>query len=131
MISQGGEMNASVTSNKLKTKFARLSCCIAVLGVSQWSTTTRADQPIGMHRAAASPSAEIHYGGVLAESYSYHRQGPSAAATITPPTGWYGYGFPVTTHRWGWFGAAHYYPTVVWQRGYMGDQKRWAYRRGY
>jgi hypothetical protein len=77
---------------------------------------------------------DVRSGGVLAESYSYHRQGVDAQ-TLTPvQTGqpnWYGYGFPVTAHRWGWFGVGRYYPTVVWQRGYMGDQKRWAYRRGY
>ena len=45
--------------------------------------------------------------------------------------GWYGYGFPVETYRWGWFGVEHYYPTVLWHKGYNGDTVRWAYRQGF
>ena len=67
--------------------------------------------------------AEIRSGGVIEESYAYHRQQPAR--------GWSGYGFPVSTFRWGWFGAAHYYPTVFWHDGYYGDCCRYAYRRGY
>lgn len=78
---------------------------------------------------------EIRTGGVLEESYAYHRQQPlgtaGAARSIEPAGGWYGYGFPVSTFRWGWFGAAHYYPTVCWHEGYYGDCCRYAYRRGY
>jgi hypothetical protein len=72
---------------------------------------------------------------VLEESYVYHRQQPaqtaSAARSVEPAGGWYGYGFPVSTFRWGWFGAAHYYPTVFWHEGYYGDCCRYGYRRGY
>jgi hypothetical protein len=72
---------------------------------------------------------------VLEESFRYHRQGNAtekvAHPTVAPSGGWYGYGFPVETHRWGWFGAEHYYPRVLWHRGYYGDRCRWAYRRGY
>src|SRR5215213_8178563 len=68
---------------------------------------------------------EIHTGRVLEESYGYHRQQPMRMAgssrSIEPAGGWYGYGFPVSTFRWGWFGAAHYYPTVFWHEGYYGD----------
>ena len=78
---------------------------------------------------------EIRSGGVLEESYAYHRQQPTcmtgAARSVEPAGGWYGYGFPVSTFRWGWFGAAHYYPTVFWHDGYYGDCCRHAYRRGY
>ncbi len=78
---------------------------------------------------------EVRSDGVLAESYRYHRQGgaygDAAPHTIAPPGGWYGYGFPVKTYRWGWFGAERYYPRVVWHRGYYGDCCRWAYRHGY
>jgi hypothetical protein len=77
------------------------------------------------------PHSERRTGGVLAQSYGYHRQDSMAPTTVAPAGGWYGYGFPVKTHRWGWFGAAHYYPTVLWHHGYMGDHKRWAYRKGY
>jgi hypothetical protein len=79
--------------------------------------------------------AEIRSGGVIEESYNYHRQQPARMAvaprSIEPAGGWYGYGFPVSTFRWGWFGAAHYYPFVWWHDGYYGDCCRYAYRRGY
>jgi hypothetical protein len=78
---------------------------------------------------------EVRSGGVLEESYVYHRQPPmqmaSAPRSVEPAGGWYGYGFPVSTFRWGWFGAAHYYPTVFWHDGYYGDCCRYGYRRGY
>src|SRR5262249_1094046 len=78
---------------------------------------------------------EIRSGGVIEESYVYHRQQPTrvlgTTKRIEPAGGWYGYGFPVSTFRWGWFGAAHYYPFVWWHDGYYGDCCRYAYRRGY
>ena len=78
---------------------------------------------------------EVRSGGVIEESYVYHRQQPmqmaGSARSIEPAGGWYGYGFPVSTFRWGWFGAAHYYPTVFWHDGYYGDCCRYGYRRGY
>jgi hypothetical protein len=81
------------------------------------------------------PRPEIRSGGVIEESYVYHRQQPvrmaGAARSVEPAGGWYGYGFPVSTFRWGWFGAAHYYPTVFWHDGYYGDCCRYGYRRGY
>jgi hypothetical protein len=81
------------------------------------------------------PRQEIRSGGVLEESYVYHRQQPmqlaGAARSVEPAGGWYGYGFPVSTFRWGWFGAAHYYPTVFWHDGYYGECCRYGYRRGY
>jgi hypothetical protein len=84
---------------------------------------------------AYQPQYEMRSGGVLEESYDYHRQQPmpmaTAPRTIEPAGGWYGYGFPVSTFRWGWFGAAHYYPFVWWHDGYYGDCCRYAYRRGY
>jgi hypothetical protein len=72
---------------------------------------------------------------VLEDSYRYHHfgelPGTTPHPTIAPTLGWYRYGFPVQSHRWGWFGAEHYYPRVVWHRGYYGDRCRWCYRRGY
>jgi hypothetical protein len=72
---------------------------------------------------------------VLEDSYRYHRlgelPGTSPHPTIAPTGGSYAYGFPVQSHRWGWFGAEHYYPRVLWHRGYYGDRYRWCYRRGY
>jgi len=88
------------------------------------------DGPV-LGEAQLDPHSEMRSGGVLAHSYGYHRQSPTSPTTVAPAAGWYGYGFPVKTHRWGWFGATHYYPTVVWHHGYLGDHKRWAYRRGY
>jgi hypothetical protein len=74
---------------------------------------------------------------VLEDSYGYHRFGTlpgNAPHPITSPAregGWYHYGFPRQPHRWGWFGAEHYYPRVLWHRGYYGDHYRLCYRRGY
>ena len=96
--------------------------------------------------ATDSSQPDVRSGGVLEESYNYHRTQPvwlAGAEASSPlpspgvkgncnaPGGWYGYGFPVTTFRWGWFGAEHYYPTVWWHHGYYGDCCRHAYRRGY
>jgi hypothetical protein len=89
---------------------------------------------------ASAAAVDIRGGGALQESFQYHRPGfggsypPGSHAphpTIAPPGGWYGYGFPVQTYRWGWFGASRYYPRVVWHHGYYGDCCRWAYRSGY
>src|SRR5262245_55743567 len=68
------------------------------------------------------PRQEVRSGGVIQESYVYHRQPPARMTSrcIEPAGGWYGYGFPVSTFRWGWFGASHYYPTVWWHDGYYG-----------
>jgi hypothetical protein len=79
---------------------------------------------------ADQPQVDVRDGGVLAESYGYH-QTTSRPASHPPPGGWYGYGFPVTTYRWGWFGAERYYPRVGWRCDYHGDCVRWAYRHGY
>jgi hypothetical protein len=82
----------------------------------------------------SSPATELRSGGVLDESFAYHRQPPSAQATAPLTSaregGWYGYGFPVKTYRWGWFGV-NYYPTVHWYHGYYGDCCRRTYRCGY
>jgi hypothetical protein len=78
---------------------------------------------------------DVRSGGVLEESFRYHRAQPmcpaGATRSVEPAGGWYGYGFPVQTFRWGWFGASHYYPYVWWHDGYYGDCCRYAYRRGY
>ena len=74
---------------------------------------------------------------LLDDSYRYHRLGelpalaPHPAASPAREGGWYRYGFPMKAHRWGWFGAEHYYPRVLWHRGYYGDRLRWSYRRGH
>lgn len=81
------------------------------------------------------PQVDVRNGGVLDASYGYHRQaqaGQSVRPGPYPPQGgWYGYGFPVSTYRWGWFGAEHYYPRVGCRSDYNGDRMRWAYRYGY
>jgi hypothetical protein len=88
---------------------------------------------------AGAAAVDMRGGGALQE-FQYHRTGYGGLhplgshaphPTIAPPGGWYGYGFPVQTYRWGWFGASRYYPRVVWHRGYYDDCCRWAYRHGY
>jgi hypothetical protein len=95
-------------------------------------------EPVGA--PPESTATDVRFGGVLQESFAYHRPGygdpqtvgrASSHRTIAPSGGWYGYGFPVQTYRWGWFGAGRYYPHVVWHRGYYDDCCRWAHRHGY
>jgi len=81
------------------------------------------------------PQVDVRNGGVLDDSYGYHRQAQAYQSVrpgpYPPKEGWYGYGFPVTTYRWGWFGAERYYPRVGCHSDYNGDRMRWAYRYGY
>jgi hypothetical protein len=81
------------------------------------------------------PQIDIRNGGVLDASYGYHREAQANQSVrpgaYPPPGGWYGYGFPVSTYRWGWFGAERYYPRVGCHSDYNGDRMRWAYRYGY
>jgi hypothetical protein len=79
--------------------------------------------------APRAPEADVRVGGVVDVSYNYHTQGPESG--VVPPSPWYGWGFPVETYRWGWFGAEHYYPRVFWHHGYYGDCCRHGYRCGY
>jgi hypothetical protein len=109
-----------------------LISAVVVLGLLAISGVCRAADGYG-EAVPPTPRATIRSGGVLEESYTYHRQPQSyaQARTVEPAGGWYGYGFPVRTVRWGWFGAEHYYPTVWWHEGYYGDCCRYAYRCGY
>jgi hypothetical protein len=86
--------------------------------------------PTGDPTAASS----IRSGGLLEQSFNYRRQPTaqtdSAYAGGARAGGWYGYGFPVQSYRWGWFGAERNYPRVIWHDGYYGDCVRTAYRYG-
>jgi hypothetical protein len=99
------------------------------------ATFLSAHSIVGRIARAESVAGDIRWGGVLDESHQYHRQaallGTADPHCVAPSTGWYGYGFPVRSFRWGWFGADRYYPRVVWHKGYYGDGRRWAYRCGY
>lgn len=111
--------------------------------MTRWQTLGIAVITAILILTASTPAKAIHphdhshirsatSGGVLAESYRYHRgyqHGPSA--TSPPPPARYVYGFPVKTYRWGWFGATQYYPRSFSHRGYNGDHWHWAYRQGY
>ncbi|MGD9632588.1 MAG: hypothetical protein AB7G28_06805 [Pirellulales bacterium] len=105
----------------------------AVLAQAFGQAPTQAPRPEGP--TLYEPQVDIRNGGVLDESYGYHRQAQanqSARPGPYPPAGgWYGYGFPVSTYRWGWFGAERYYPRVGWRNNYNNDCIRWAYRYGY
>lgn len=79
---------------------------------------------------ADSPHTDMRWGGALEKSFQYHRQGPNGNL-ISPATGWNHYGFPVASYRWGWFGAARYYPRTMWHEGFYSDKCRWAYRCGF
>jgi hypothetical protein len=119
---------------------ANLLTCLAIVAIA----LNLAD---GAHCAAAeanfarrgeravSPNGDVRNSGVLQESFGYHRKTHATAVvkhpTIAPSGGWYGYGFPVKSYRWGWFGAEHYYPRGLWHHGYNGDHYRWSFQRGY
>ena len=96
---------------------------------------TLAQTPPAKEPTLFDPQVDIRNGGVLEESYGYHRQAQEYNSVrpgpYPPKGGWYGYGFPVSTYRWGWFGAERYYPRVGWRNDYNGDCVRWAYRYGY
>lgn len=108
---------------------------LLVVGCSVFITSVCFARGDGEAPCTLQARGEIRSGGVLEESYTYHRQ--QAPSTLPSSVGrgncggWYGYGFPVSTFRWGWFGAEHYYPTVWWHDGYYGECCRYAYRRGY
>lgn len=76
-------------------------------------------------------------GGLLERSFNYRRQPQPQLQEVGAPAGyaraggWYGYGFPVQSYRWGYFGAERNYPRVIWHTGYYGDCVRTAYRYGY
>lgn len=117
---------------------AVLAMCVIAAGLFVFAdgAISAASPPASAATAAPNPpAANAIPGGILAESYQYHRRGhadaPNGQPNIAPAEGWYGYGFPGSTHRWGWFGASRYYPRVVWHKGYYGDYCRWAYRSGY
>jgi hypothetical protein len=83
---------------------------------------------------AAPAPLDIRDGGVLAESHSSHHQvapAPGPWPRVTPQNGWYHYGFPVSSTRWGWFGAERYYPLNFSHQGYNGDYSRIGYRYGF
>jgi hypothetical protein len=74
-------------------------------------------------------------GGVLNQSFDYHHPQPMRSAiemgAIPQANGWYEYGFPMQSYRWGWFGAERHYPQVMWHQGYYGDSVRASTRSAY
>jgi hypothetical protein len=108
----------------------RLAGVVALTVVGVLSGSVFGQYPQYVEPAPGGPLVDVRSGGVLAESYDYQRGG-QAPGLISPATGWYHYGFPVSTYRWGWFGAEHYYPTVFWHHGYYDDCCRFGYRCGY
>jgi hypothetical protein len=108
---------------------------ITLSAMSLYGGSSRADEAAlpAAPESAAPPS--LRSGGLFEGSFNYHRQSPpqpaAAAASYRPANGWYGYGFPVQSYRWGWFGADRDYPRVMWHTGYYGDCVRTAYRYGY
>jgi hypothetical protein len=95
---------------------------------------TAYSQELDTEHVRTSAAVELRSGGVLEESFVYHRQpvqaGNTMSGAIAPAGDWYGYGFPVKTFRWGWFGAGRY-PHGGWYHGYYGDCCHRSYRRGY
>ncbi len=112
-------------SNIVSSYFA-----FVLLTVLITQTSAQTDAQFSVDQGVNGPQTDMRWGGALEQSYQYHRQGPNGNL-ISPATGWYHYGFPVPSYRWGWFGAARYYPRTMWHEGFYGDKCRWAYRNGY
>jgi hypothetical protein len=110
--------------------FAPSRYASAQYGQGEYGPAQYGPDQYGPSPAQSGPLVDTRCGGVLEASYQYQHGGP-APGLISPATGWYHYGFPVETYRWGWFGAEHYYPTVWWAHGYYGDCCRYGYRCGY
>jgi hypothetical protein len=108
----------------------RVAHVVALAILAAFNAAAFGQSPQYVGPAAGGPLVDTRSGGVLQESYDYQRGGP-APGLISPATPWYHYGFPVSTYRWGWFGAEHYYPTVWWHHGYYDDCCRFGYRCGY
>lgn len=130
-------MNYIASSYRAPSAFLRGLLWLAVAGVAQVSLA--ADQATTQAPPAAqSSSAQLQRsGGMLEGSYNYHRQPamqPTQPASAPPNSarsgGWYHYGFPVESYRWGYFGAERNYPRVIWHTGWYGDCVRTAYRYG-
>lgn len=124
------------TWSRLAARPFLLGATLQALLLSAMCQSVRAAEPPHTDPTHYAPPADMRRGGALAESYQYHRLGPAAVSALPhaayqPSAGAYRYGFPVESYRWGWFGASHYYPRVIWHRGYNGEATRWAYRRGY
>jgi hypothetical protein len=126
------------------SKFSRHLLILAILAVASSVGSAARAQAVGQaplqnprpgSPTLYEPQVDIRNGGVLDASYGYHRQAQAHQSVrpgpYPPKEGWYGYGFPVSTYRWGWFGAEHYYPRVGWRNSYNNDCVRWAYRYGY
>jgi hypothetical protein len=91
--------------------------------------------PPQMNSPRPTEPMSIRSGGILNESFDYHHPQPMRSAIelggIPHATGWYNYGFPMRSYRWGYFGAERHYPRVMWHQGYYGDKVRTAYRYAY
>ena len=86
---------------------------------------------------------DVRFGGTIERSYNYHRQHLTGAdmqpmrsqiemGGIPQANGWYNYGFPMRSYRYGWFGAERpHHPHVMWHQGYYGDKVRTSYRYAY
>jgi hypothetical protein len=80
-------------------------------------------------------------GGTVEESYYYHLQHSGVPLEpmrssierggIPQANGWYNYGFPMRSYRYGWFGAERKPPRVYWHQGYYGDKTKVEYQNYY
>ena len=66
---------------------------------------------------------DVRFGGTIERSYNYHRQHLTSAdmqpmrsqielGGIPQANGWYNYGFPMRSYRYGWFGAERPHPSA-------------------
>ena len=115
---------------------------LVVVGVTLVCRRGQADGEALPTPPQSNVAPSVRSGGVLEKSYYYHRQQPTPttlqpmrscieADGIPQANGWYNYGFPMQSYRYGWFGAERHDPRVLWHQGYYGDELRTAYRRRY
>jgi hypothetical protein len=118
----------------------KLLFVVAVTGATFYCERVMADESLPTP-PQSSGTQDVRSGGKVEESYKYHLQKagvplqPMRSAIerggIPQANGWYNYGFPMHSYRYGWFGAERQPPRVMWHQGYYGDKTRAAYRNYY
>jgi hypothetical protein len=115
----------------------RFLCSFGVYALLSVSACCWADNnaPPAQAQADRDRAMLMRSGGILNESFDYHHPQPMRSAielgAIPQANGWYEYGFPMQSYRWGWFGAERHFPQVTWHQGYYGESMRASMRSAY
>ncbi len=116
--------------------FCTLSLVLLTCGTS-FCMTAETGAPATPPTNPSMGTQSVRSGGKLEQSYNYHRQSATQPTPVTAAVGsarsggWYHYGFPVESYRWGYFGAERNYPRVMWHTGWYGDHVKTETWHGY